>query len=88
MKSVSDICADVAMDLNLPHKYVWEIYKSYWKAVRAHMSSMPLKENITEQDLADAKVSVNIPSIGKFYVDWDRLKRKKVKNERYNNNKT
>lgn len=82
-----EICAEAAMKLNLPHEYVWEVYKSFWKTVRIYIATLPLKEDIAEEDLSKIKTSVNIPSIGKFYLDWDKLKRKKDKYERYSNKK-
>lgn len=87
MTTAKELCAKAALKLNLPPAYVWEVYKSYWKAVRAYLSSLPLKENLSEEDFSKLKTSINIPSLGKFYVDWNELARKKKKHEGYNHNK-
>lgn len=85
MKKVKDLCNKAALNLNLPPKFVWEIYTSYWKAVRAHISNIPLKDDSIEENFINTQTSVNIPSLGKFYIDWGKLKRKKERYERYNN---
>lgn len=83
MKEVRELCAKAAAELNLPPNYVWEVYKNYWRAVRAHISGLPLKGNISKEDFSKLKTSVNIPSLGKFYIEWDLLAGKKKKHERY-----
>ena len=84
------VIEEVALKLNLPYRYVWEVYNGYWKYVRHHLTSLPLKENISEEDFAKLRTSVNVPSLGKFYIEWEHLKNKKAENERYKNkrNKT
>ena len=78
-----DVIKKAAMKLNLPHKYVWGVYKAYWAAVNNYISELPLKEDITKEEFDKLKTSVNIPSLGKFYVDWEHLKSKKKEHERY-----
>lgn len=87
MRTAKELCAEAAVKLNLPPNYVWEVYKSYWRAVRAHISSLPLKENLSEEDFAKLQTSINVPSLGKFYIDWGLLNGKKTKHERYSNQK-
>lgn len=82
-----EICYKAADQLNLPHKYVWEIYKAYWTYIRTYISSLPLKENITEEEFNNLQTSINLPSLGKFHLDWERLQNKKKENERYSNKK-
>lgn len=36
--------------LNLPFKVVDKVYKSYWLAIRDKLSSLPLKEDLTEEE--------------------------------------
>ena len=87
MKSVRELCAKAAVELNLPPNFVWEVYKNYWRAVRVHISGLPLKESLSEEDFSKLKTSINVPSLGKFYIDWDLLEGKKRKHERYNHKK-
>ena len=83
-----DLCVKVALELNLPTAYVWEVYSSYWKSIREHISSLPLKGKLSEEEFSQLKTNVNIPSLGKFHVDWSNLTNKKTKYERYCNRGT
>lgn len=83
---MKDIINKVAIQLNLPPKYVWEIYKGYWSYVRQYLSSLPLKDIETQEEFSKLRPNVNIPSIGKFHLDWERLKSKR-ENERTKNKK-
>lgn len=87
MKTAKELCAKAALKLYLPPSFVWGVYKSYWKAVRAYISQLPLKENLSEEDFLKLKTSINIPSLGKFYVDWDEMSKKKKRHEGYNHKK-
>lgn len=80
--SYDEIIAKVASDLGLPKRLVDKTYKSYWKAVREHISSLPLKEDLTDEEFMKLQPNVNIPSLGKLYLTLDRYR--KIK-ESYNN---
>lgn len=84
--NIRTLTTKVASELNLPYDYVWKIYQSYWKGVRKYMSSLPLKQNLTEEEFSKLQTSINIPSLGKFHIEWDKLQNKK-NNERYKNKK-
>jgi len=77
-----EIIAKVAGDLGLPKRLVDKTYRAYWKAVREHISSLPLKEDLTDEEFMKLQPNVNIPSIGKLYATLDRYHRI---NESYNN---
>lgn len=62
------------MEVGLPVTMVEKVYKSYWRAVREHISSLPLKEKLAEKDFARLQPNINIPSIGKLYVTSERYK--------------
>lgn len=70
-----EIVAKVSEDTGLSRKLVDRTYKSYWRAVREHIKSLPLKEDLSEEEFNKLKPSVNIPSIGKLYVTYDRYKK-------------
>ena len=76
-----EIVSEVAGSTGLSKKMVDKIYKLYWKSVREYIKSLPLKENLTDEEFMKLKPNVNIPSLGKFYVSLDRYKKLK---ERYN----
>ena len=80
------IVEKAALQLNLPYQTVWKVYSSYWKFVRQHLMSLPLKEDITEEEFNKLSTSINVPSLGKIYTDWEFIKaKKKRENERYKN---
>ena len=77
-----EIVVKVAKDLGLSKTLVDRTYKSYWKVIREHIKSLPLKENLTDEEFLKLQPNVNIPSIGKLYVTLDRYKNMKKK-EKY-----
>lgn len=76
-----EIVSEVASSTGLSKRMVDKIYKLYWKSVREYIKSLPLKEDLTDEEFMKLKPNVNIPSLGKFYVSLDRYKKLK---ERYN----
>lgn len=76
-----EIVSEVAGSTGLSKKMVDKIYKLYWKSIREYIKSLPLKEDLTDEEFMKLKPNVNIPSLGKFYVSLDRYKKLK---ERYN----
>ena len=77
-----EIIVKVASDLGLPKTLVDRTYRAYWRTIREHITSLPLKEDLTDEEFMKLKPNVNIPSIGKLYVTLDRYRRMK---ESYNN---
>lgn len=53
---------------------VEKAYNSYWRTVREHLSSLPLKEELTEEEFNALQPSINLPSFGKLYVTYERQK--------------
>ena len=71
----NEIIEKVADTLDLSRSFVDKTYKAYWKAVRQHITSLPLKNDMTEEEFIKLKPSVNVPSLGKLYVTYDRYKK-------------
>lgn len=80
-----EIITEASRKLGLPRELVEKTYKAYWKGVREHISSLPLKQDLSDEDFLKLQPNVNIPSIGKLYVTLDRYKRMK-KSQEYKNN--
>lgn len=76
-----EVIKKVADSLGLSKDFVSKVYKNYWRAIRDHIKSLPLKENLTDEEFKSLQPNVNIPSIGKLYVTLDRYKRIKKMNE-------
>lgn len=72
-----EIVADVARENGLTQKYVDKVYKAYWQAVRMYVKSLPLKEDLTDEEFKKLRPNVNIPSLGKLNVTLDRYHRMK-----------
>lgn len=69
-----EIVAKVAEDNGLSKKLVDRTYRAYWKSIREHITSLPLKDDLTDDEFNMLKPNVNIPSVGKLYVTLDRYK--------------
>lgn len=73
----NEIITQVSARLDLPKGLVDKTYRGYWRAIREHISSLPLKEDLTDEEFMKLQPNVNIPSIGKLYVTLDRYHRMK-----------
>ena len=67
-----EIVGRIADSLGLSEVLVNRIYKAYWRAVREHITSLPLKEDLTDEEFLQLQPNVNIPSIGKLHVTLER----------------
>ena len=71
--SYPDIVGKVSRELNLPREVVDKTYKAYWSFIKDHIQSLPLKENLNEEDFAKLRTNFNIPSLGKLNCTYDRM---------------
>ena len=76
-----DILNKVAIDLGIPIEVVKLAYKSYWEFIRQTIQSLPLKDNLSEEEFSKLRTNFNIPSLGKLYVTWNRFVRCKKRYE-------
>lgn len=76
----NEIIGKVAKELNLPKGVVDKTYRAYWRAVKEHITALPLMEDLSDEEFSKLQTNVNIPSIGKLYVTLGRYKWEK---ERY-----
>ena len=51
----SDIIGKVSSELNLPAKLVDRTYRAFWLFINQSIQSLPLKEDIDEEDFAKLK---------------------------------
>ena len=79
----SEIIQQVSEQVGLPKTFVDKVYRSYWRAVREHIVSLPLKDALSDEEFLKLRPNVNIPSIGKLYVTLDRYRRLKNMFEKY-----
>ena len=72
--SYEEIISQVAKETGLSCELVRKIYKSFWRAVKEHIEALPLKDNLSDEEFLKLQPNVNIPSIGKLYVDLKRYR--------------
>lgn len=68
-----DIIDKVSKELGIPIEVVNTAYKSYWKFIKQTIQSLPLKDNINEEEFAKLRTNFNIPSLGKLTCTFDRM---------------
>lgn len=66
-----------SLKLGLPYDYVLKVYRAYWKFNKQHIASLPLKQDITEEEYNKYKHSVSLPYLGKLYCTYERLQNKR-----------
>lgn len=74
----------ISKELTLPEKCVENIYKAYWTFIKETISSLPLKEDLTEDEFNRLRTNFNIPNLGKFsctYKRWLGVKKHYRKDE-------
>ena len=69
----NDIISKVSEELNIPRELVENAYKAYWNFIRATIEELPLKTELTQLEYKNLRTNINIPSLGKLYVTWNRL---------------
>ena len=68
-----DIIDKVSQELGISFEVVNVAYKSYWKFIKQTIQSLPLKDNLSEEEFAKLKTNFNIPSLGKLTCTFDRM---------------
>lgn len=78
MTQYQEILTKVSNDNNIPITIVQNVYQTYWYIIRNIVQSLPLKEDITEEEFVKLKPNINITRLGKLYVLYPKyLKLKK-----------
>lgn len=72
-KVLKPIIKQVAKEMDLPEEVVTVAYRSLWEYSNKVIAELPIQEMRSEEDFDKYRVSINIPSLGKFYTTWDRV---------------
>lgn len=88
MTLLDNILQEVSKELDIPEDIVTKIYKGYWKMIKDYIESLPLKDNLSEEEFMGLRPNINIPSLGKFYVTYDMYKNIKERYKEYEDNKS
>lgn len=68
-----DIIGKVSQEMDIPLEVVDTAYKSYWEFIKQTIQSLPLKDDISEEEFAKLRTNFNIPSLGKLTCTFDRM---------------
>ena len=71
----------VSRKLSVDQKLVEQVYKSYWMFIKEHISSLPLRE-LSQEEYDSTVSNVNLPYLGKLYVDYNKLGKYKERREK------
>lgn len=78
-----ELIKKVANEVDFPEEVVNRAYISSWEFIKNHISNLPLKDDLTEEQFKVLRTNFNLPSLGKFYLTYDDYKRIKEKYENY-----
>ena len=68
-----DIIGKVSQEMDIPLEVVDTAYKSYWKFIKQTIQSLPLNDDISEEDFTKLRTNFNVPSLGKLTCTYDRM---------------
>lgn len=71
----------LAKELNLPPEVISRTYKAYWLFIRETIQSLPLKENLEEEEFNRLRTNFNICNLGKLTCTYQRYQGVKNKQE-------
>lgn len=69
----SEIINQVSKELNIPVEVVDRAYRSSFEFIKNKIQSLPLKEDISEEEFSELRTNFNIPSLGKLVCTFDRM---------------
>ena len=87
-----EIILDVSRNLDISPDVIEKVYKAYWSFIKETIQSLPLKDNLSEEEFSTLKTNFNVPSLGKLTCTLDKYNRVKkrfklIKNFRNAENK-
>ena len=68
-----DIIDKVSKELDISVEVVDAAYKSYWEFIKQTIQSLPLNDDISEEDFTKLRTNFNISSLGKLTCTFDRM---------------
>lgn len=69
----SEIINQVSKELDIPVEVVDRAYRSSFEFIKNKIQSLPLKEDISEEEFSELRTNFNIPSLGKLVCTFDRM---------------
>lgn len=75
MSNCDNAIEQAAKSLGLDKEFVSSVYKGYWKTINEYISSLEFPKDCTEEEYNRLiRPNINIPSIGKLCVTYNRYK--------------
>lgn len=69
-----EIIEKVSGDIGISPDIINKTYKAFWLYIRNSIQTLPLKQDITDDEFSALKPNFNIPSLGKLVCTLDRYK--------------
>ena len=93
---MKQITKKLSVELELPQEVIEKTYKAFWLFIKTKIESLPLMEDLNEEEFNALRQNFNIPNLGKLYCnkkDYNRIKTKYKKSKnasyaKYKENKT
>lgn len=75
------VISKLTEELKIPPEVITRTYKAYWLFIRETIQSLPLKENLKEEEFSRLKTNFNVPNLGKLSCTYKRYQGVKKKQE-------
>lgn len=75
------VIKELSEELHLPQEVVEKTYRAYWLFIRRTIDSLPLKENLTEEEFNKLRTNFNLPFLGKLSCTHKRWLKVKESNK-------
>ena len=69
-----EIVTELSEELEIPEEVVDTAYKSFFEFIRETIVSLPLKDELSEEDFSQLRTNFNIPSLGKLHCTYERYR--------------
>lgn len=76
-KRLNKMVKDVASDLGYKEEVVAAVYSNYFRFMDEVFGIIPAEDITTEEELTQYRTSVNLPKLGKFYIDLQNINKVK-----------
>lgn len=67
-----NIVETLSKELNVPTEVVDAAYKSFYSFMREVITSLPLKEDLSEEEFNSLRTNFNLPALGKLHCTYER----------------